>query len=190
MKRIVRLSLIVLFAFFVANTNAQKNFGHIDANKLFTVMPEKEKASAELQDYSKQLETELTKMQDELKKKYDDYQANGDKMSDLIKQTKEKELQDLNTRIQSYQQQAQQDLQKKEQELMQPIYEKIRKAIKEVGEEKKFTYIFDVAVLLHYSSESTDVFDLVKTKLGIKDEDVKKANDKEAKNPKKDMKKK
>lgn len=180
MKNFFRFTLIVLSVCFIVNASAQK-FGHIDANKLFTVMPEKEKATKELQDYSKQLEEELMKMQDELKKKYDDYQAGADKMSDLIKQTKEKELQDLNTRIQNYQQQAQSDLQKKEQDLMQPIYEKIRKAIKDVGEEKKFMYIFDVAVLLHYSNESTDVFDLVKTKLGIKDEDIKKETPKDLK---------
>jgi outer membrane protein len=193
MKRIARTALTLIFVLFLMNSYAQK-FGHIDANKLFTIMPEKEKASQELQDYSKQLEDELLKMQDELKKKYDDYQANGDKMSDLIKQTKEKEMQDLNQRIQNYQTQAQQDLQKKEQELMAPIYEKIRKAIKDVGEENKFMYIYDTSILLYYSNDSKDVFDLVKNKLGIKDEDIKKkeAKDKEVKDNKgtKDIKKK
>ncbi len=180
MKKIVStVFTFVLIALF-CSAFAQK-FGHIDANKLFTVMPEKDKATNELTEYSKQLEGELMKMQDELKKKYDEYTAGADKMSDLIKQTKEKELQDLNQRIQNYQQQAQQDLAKKEQDLMQPIYEKIRKAIKDVGEEKKFMYIFDTSILLHYSNESTDVFDLVKTKLGIKDEDIKK-NTKDKKN--------
>ncbi|MBI5219007.1 MAG: OmpH family outer membrane protein [Bacteroidia bacterium] len=192
MKRLIKISLTVFFVFCLFNSYSQK-FGHIDANKLFSVMPEKGKATEELQGYSKQLEDELMKMQDELKKKYDEYQAGTDKMSDLIKQTKEKELQDLNQRIQNYQQQAQQDLQKKEQELMQPLYEKIRKAIKDVGEENKFMYIYDTSILLYYSNDSKDVFDLVKNKLGIKDEDVKKMEKKEkeskdAKDVKKDTK--
>lgn len=184
MKRIVKISFVFIFVIGLMNCNAQK-FGHIDANKIIAVMPEREKATKEIQDYSKQLEEEMAKMQDELKKKYDDYTAKQETMSDLIKQTKEKELQDLNQRIQNYQQQAQQDVQKKEQELMQPIYEKVRKAIKDVGDENKFMYIFDVSVLLHYSSDSKDVFDFVKTKLGIKDEDIKKSEKKETKDIKK-----
>lgn len=167
MKRNVKLAMVVVVMFFVLGVHAQK-FGHVDANKLVNIMPEKEKATKELQDYSKQLEDELIKMQDELKKKYDDYQSKQEGMNEIIKQTKEKELQELNQRIQSYQQKAQQDLAKKEQDLLQPIYEKIKKTIKEVGEENKLTYIFDTSVLLFYSGDSKDVFNLVKSKLGVK----------------------
>lgn len=184
MKKIIKISLVFIFVIGLMNSYAQK-FGHIDANKIISVMPEKEKATKDIQDYYKQLEDEMAKMQDELKKKYDEFTAKQETMPEMIKQTKQKELEDMNTRIQSFQQQAQQDVQKKEQELMQPIYEKVRKAIKDVGDENKFMYIFDVSVLLHYSSESKDVFDLVKTKLGIKDEDIKKNDKKETKDNKK-----
>src|SRR5208283_978651 len=102
MKSIVSKLLGLVLALFLMNTYAQKS-GHIDVNRVLNVMPEREKAAQELQDYSKQLQDELTKMQDELTKKTEDYKSNYDKMSYLIKQTREKEIQASNLSIQTYQ---------------------------------------------------------------------------------------
>jgi outer membrane protein len=87
----------------------------------------------------------------------------------LIRQTKEKEIVDLQERLQNFQQTAQQDIQQKEAELWQPVIDKANNAIQEVGKENGFTYIFDVSagVVLYFSPESIDVLPLVKTKLGI-----------------------
>ena len=54
---------------------------------------------------------------------------------------------------------------------MQPISEKIKKAISDVGKENGFIYIFEMAAgtsILYNSAESIDVTPLVKGKLGIK----------------------
>jgi outer membrane protein len=89
-------------------------------------------------------------------------------MSDLIKQTKEKELQDLQGRIDGFQTKAQQDLQAKQQELLQPIVDKAKAAIKDVAKENKYTYVLNSiedVVLFHETTD--DLMDLVKKKLGI-----------------------
>lgn len=97
-------------------------------------------------------------------------------MSDLIKQTKEKELQDLQKRIQDFQQQAQSDLQKKNDELSKPIYEKANKAIAAVAKENGYKYILDSSVgTVLYSEPSDDVITLVMKKLGITSLNVPKA---------------
>jgi len=70
-------------------------------------------------------------------------------------------------RMQSYEANAQKEVQKKQQELLGPIYDKLEKAIKEVGDENDFIYVFDVNALLYYSDQSTDITDLVKKKLGM-----------------------
>ncbi len=71
--------------------------------------------------------------------------------------------------IQQFQETAQQGMQQKQAELMQPILDKIQKAISEVGKEGGFTYIFDLATqsVAYYSADSQDVTDLVKQKLNI-----------------------
>ena len=58
----------------------------------------------------------------------------------------------------------------KEQQLLQPIIEKVQKAIDTVGEENGLIYIFDVSsqVVLYHSDKSIDAAPLVKAKMGIK----------------------
>ncbi|MDY0160507.1 MAG: OmpH family outer membrane protein, partial [Bacteroidales bacterium] len=67
--------------------------------------------------------------------------------------------------IQNFQASAQSDLQLKEQELIEPIYDKIKNAINEVGEAEGLLYIFDESTLLYHSNESVDVTDKVKLKV-------------------------
>ena len=62
-------------------------------------------------------------------------------------------------------------LQNKQVELYQPIYNKVDKAIKDVGKENGFVYVFDVAKgsLLYFDeTRSTNVLTLAKAKLGLK----------------------
>ena len=66
---------------------------------------------------------------------------------------------------------AQTQLQNKQTELFQPIYAKVDKAIKDVGKENGFLYVFDVAKgsLLYFDeTKSTNVMPLAKAKLGLK----------------------
>jgi len=89
-------------------------------------------------------------------------------MSDIIRQTKEKELADLETRIQTFQQQADTDLQEKQVELLQPILDKAKNAITAVAKENGYTYIFDVGTGAFLFYEKGDnVLPLVKVKLGL-----------------------
>lgn len=165
MKKLVLILCISAIAF---GSFAQKmKFGHVDSNSLFAVMPEKEEASKAVEAYALTLESQLQTLNQELETKYNAYMEGQETMSPSIKQMKEEELVNLQERIQAFQMRAQEDMQAKEMELLEPIYTKIQDAIKDVGNENGFIYIFDVSTLLYHSTESTDVTPLVKTKLGI-----------------------
>ena len=85
-----------------------------------------------------------------------------------IKQMKQKELLDLQTRIDDFKTQAQDLLSKKETELVQPLIDKAKKAIDEVAVEKGYNYIFDTGTgALIYYQDSDDIMPFVKAKLGI-----------------------
>ena len=89
-------------------------------------------------------------------------------MSNIIKQTKEREIQDLQTRIETFNQQAQQDLADKENELTAPVIEKAKKAVEAVAKENGYTYIFNSSQgMLLYADPGDDITTLVKKKLGI-----------------------
>ena len=132
-----RLVLVLILAGLITTGFSQQKIklGHLNSNDLLEAMPEKAKAQKSLQDYSKQLEDQLTTMQDELEKKYNDYLSKKDSLSDLIKKNREDELMSLQQRIQTFQGNAQQELQKKEQDLLKPIIDKAKQAIEDVAKE-------------------------------------------------------
>ena len=108
-------------------------------------------------------------MQEELQAKYNDYQERKAQMTELIRSTKEQEIRDLDQRIQTYQQNAQQKLREKEAELLQPIIDRAKQAISDVAKENGYTYIFDTSAgTLLYQQDSDDILALVKKKLGLK----------------------
>ena len=166
MKRV--LSIVVLFTAILISGNsfAQKS-GHIDTQALLTAMPERQQAQAELQKAAKEYQNQIEEMQVEYNKKYQDYAQGADSLSNLIRQTKEQELMELQQRIQAFQQNAQKELADKETQLFQPIMDKAKKAIQEIGKENKLLYIYDSSTLLYISDQSVDILPLVKKKLGI-----------------------
>jgi len=164
-----KLFVILCISLLTVGAFAQKaKFGHVNSNAVFTLMPEKQTASKAVEDYAMTLETQLQSLHKELELKYNDYMEKQETMSPSIKQMKEEEIVNLQQRIQAFQTRAQEDMQAKEMELFEPIYTKIQDAIKAVGEENSFIFIFDESTLLYHSSESVDVTTMVKTKLGIK----------------------
>jgi outer membrane protein len=164
-------SKIILFCLvlFAGGLSAQTlKFGHIDFQQLILVMPEREGATKALAKVQTDLDTQNATMQKEYQDKMKDYVAQQKTYTDAIRTTKEEELQSLNQRIQSFQQQAQETYSKEQEKLFQPIIEKARKAITDVGKEQGVLYVFEVNGLLYHSDQSVDLLPLVKTKLGIK----------------------
>ena len=98
----------------------------------------------------------------------EDYQNNEANYDDLTKQDKIAEIQGLEQRLTTFQQSAQTSLQQKEQELLRPILEKAQKAIDEVAEKGKYTYILDSSSgVLLYQKDSENILDKVKKELGL-----------------------
>lgn len=169
MKHLFRILLLTGLLFSFSGLSAQK-FGHIDFAKLFQVMPGQDTIQQKYRQYADGLRAQMEAMQTEWETKIADYQSKVGTMTDIIKRTKEKELQDLQARIEAFQQQASQDLQAKEAELTSPLIERAKKAINDVAKENGFTYVFNSAEgLLLVSPPADDLLPLVKKKLGIKD---------------------
>jgi outer membrane protein len=174
MKRLSGIAVVLLLLGFIGqDINAQNiKFGHINSDELIQSLPEFDTANAKLTKFRQELVNALELMQVELNNKSEAYQKDQKNLTEIVRQTKEQELMDMNNRIQQFQASAQQQLQDKQAELFQPIMAKIDKAIKEVGKENGFVYIFTVgqASSLVYFDEtkSTNVMPLAKAKLGIK----------------------
>jgi outer membrane protein len=172
MKNVLKFSaLIIMVCALSFSSFAQKKqkFGHIDSNELLKLMPGRDSAVAKITEYANQLDAQIKGMQSEFESKYNDYLANKDKMTDLIRSTKERELQDMQARIEAFQTSAEDDLQKKQTEMLQPIIDKAKAAIEKVAKDNQYTYIFDAGLgVLLFSDPTEDIMPLVKVELGLK----------------------
>ncbi|MDO4181020.1 MAG: OmpH family outer membrane protein [Bacteroidales bacterium] len=165
LKKIALLLLLIL----PMSVFAQK-FGHIKSQEILTIMPDYTKAQTEIQQMQKQYEDEIKRAGDELTKKYTEYQQEQANLPKNIQERRQKELQDLQEKGMQFQADAQQQLQKAWMDLMDPIAKKIDDAIKAVGQEGGYVYIFDLSTTnIPFVSEtlSTDVTSAVKAKLGL-----------------------
>ncbi|MBK3517870.1 OmpH family outer membrane protein [Carboxylicivirga marina] len=168
--KFLKVLVVIAAVAFAGKVQAQDlKFGHVNIQQMVSELPEKISADAELQAEAQKLQEQLQVMEQDLGTKYNTYMAQRDTLPDLIRATKEKEIQDYQQRMQQYSQMAQQSLGQKEQQLLQPIIMKVQKAIDEVGQEQGLIYIFDIStqVVVYHSDKSMDCAPLVKAKLGV-----------------------
>ena len=120
-----------------------------------------------------QSENELKRMQKELEDKYGAYEKGAAQMSDVIKKDRETELQGLQGRIQEFGRTAETSLQTKYQQLVNPVVQKIQKAIDAVAKENAYTYVFNLDAgantipILLVAPEQDNITDMVLRKMGI-----------------------
>jgi len=171
MKNFIKpMIMLLMISIISTGVFAQKQkYGYINSDDLLKIMPGADTAVAKYQEYAQSLDTILMTMQQELNTKYEAFTTDQSKMSDLVKQTKTKELQELQDRIKSFQTSAQEDLEKKQNELLQPIIDKAKSAIEKVAKANGYTMIIDSRQgILLYAAETEDILPLVKKELGIK----------------------
>lgn len=170
MKKLLSISLLltILLGSLSLSAQSELKFGHINTTELLRMMPGREEARQELERYARELEETFNAMQQEFTTKYQDYLENQESFSQIVRQSKERELQSLNERIMEFQESAQVDLMEQEERLLSPIIEKAQNAINKVGREHGYTYILDSSggsVLFFEGGE--DLMPLVRSELGI-----------------------
>ncbi|MFI3277599.1 MAG: OmpH family outer membrane protein [Rikenellaceae bacterium] len=169
MKKVFKIALVALLAVTATATYAQKQ-GRINVQTVVMAMPETKTMQTNLEAFRKDLSDNLETMQVEFNNKYTDYQSTQATMTAAVRDLKQKELQDLQTRMQQFEQNAMQEIQKKQNELLQPIINKAREAISKVSKAGGFSVIFDSAAgAMAYIDETivVDIEPAVKKELGI-----------------------
>jgi outer membrane protein len=171
MRSLLRVVIVLAIISFAGSASAQKvqKIGHVDFAKLFQAIPGQDTIKAKYEKFQKELSDEFNKMQAEYTTKVDEFQKTEATLSNIVKQTKQKEIIDIQQRLDAFQQSAQQSLQQKEAELMAPTIARAKKAIADVAKENGFNYILNTTdgVLL-YSDGGEDIMPLVKKKLNLK----------------------
>jgi outer membrane protein len=149
MKNTKTLLIAALLLFATSQTtNAQAKTAHVDVSEIVTKMPAMLDAQKQLETLSKTYDTEYKKMADEFQAKLKKYDSESATVTESVNSDRQKEVADMQKRIQDYGQNAQKELETKQQEITKPIYDKVRAAIQKVGKAKGFQYVLDGSTLL------------------------------------------
>ncbi len=168
MKTMKRIALVMGILLVAMAVHAQK-FGHIASEQLLQDMPEYDSAQAKVEDLRDQYDLEIERLQVEINKKIEEYNRAEATMTNLIREAKASEIQEMQMRLQNFAQTAQQDLQQQSMMMIQPVMDKARKAIESVAKAQGLLYVFDLSQgnPVYTGPESVDLLPLVKTELGL-----------------------
>ena len=169
MKRISLIALSVIATAFVATAQELK-FGHINMQEVVFLMDEMDSARVQLEKFNQDIQTTYNAMVEELNTKYATYEQMSANWTPSVLATKQQELQDLQARLQQYQQNAQMDMNNLQQQLMGPISQKANEAVTKVGKANGLIYVFDTSMgVIPYfdAAQSMDVTEQVKIELNI-----------------------
>ena len=168
MKNTIKVFVLVALTLAAMSVSAQVKLGHIETQKLIQAMPEWTAAQKTFEEEQKKVNTELNSLREQFQTKLAEYSEKMKTYSEAMRATTEEELQGFQQRSQRFQETAMAQLEKTQNDLMQPVMEKAMNAIKEVGKENGYTYIFDMnAGILYAAENSQDVEPLEKKKLGL-----------------------
>lgn len=165
-------SLLIAAILFVGASqavSAQAKVAHINVKELMDNMPDMKAANTQLEKLNQTYTTEYNTMVEEFKKKVQQYEKEATTVTDAVNETRSKELQDMQSRIQSYQQNASKELNEKQEAIYKPILEKAKAAIQKVAKAKGYQYVLDSTVGSGVLvADGPDLLADVKKELGFK----------------------
>ena len=165
MKKIL---LIAVSALVAVSAFAQNKFAHVNFSELVQLCPDADEARVKMSAASTEAQETYQAMVEEIQTKYQQYESKASTWSDSIRASKEKELQEIQGRIQEFGQSVDAELQQQQQTLMAPIYEKARKVVEELAKAGSYIYVFDVNSMLYYdATQSTDLTPAARKALNI-----------------------
>ena len=147
---------------------AQPKFAHVNLNELVQLMPEMDEARTAMNASSKEANETYMAMVEEFNSKAQAYQQKASSWTPAIRESKEKELNEIQGRIQEFQESIQAELQQQQQQLMAPIYKKASDTVNAIAKEAGYIFVFEVSQLIYVDAQqSTDITPQAREKLGI-----------------------
>lgn len=170
MLKKILLAVAVALPFFGASAQSTLKIGLVDTDAVMQALPDTQEAQNKVADASKKYEDEYAKLGEEMKRMYDEINNMKEDELPAIRERKIREFQDYQAKVQNFEQSAQQDLQRMQQELLAPIFQKIKAAVESVGKEGGFSLIenYSPQLQFYFAEPVVDVTSQVKAKLGIK----------------------
>ncbi|MBR6116060.1 MAG: OmpH family outer membrane protein [Paludibacteraceae bacterium] len=160
--------LFLVLALALPMMAAAQKIGHVNSSEIIAAMPELAEAQKSLEAKEAEYKTEVEQMQQELQTRYQAFQEKANMLGEAARNKELMELQDLDSRVQKFVEFSRQALQEEQQKLMQPIQEKVMKAIETEAKAKGLSYVLDQQAMLYIGKDAVDLTPAVKKALGLK----------------------
>ena len=147
MKKIFLIAAMAVAS--VAASAQDFKFAYVDFTELVQLMPEADSARVKTEAASLEAQETYQSMVEEYQTKGQQFQQKQATWTPAIRESKAAELQQIEYRIQEFQQAAQQDLQQLQNELQAPIYEKAQTVVNELAKAKGVAFVFEKTSLLY-----------------------------------------
>ncbi len=144
-----KIFLFAAMAFLTFTATAQVKFAYVDFNELVMLMPEADAARTQMQAAQKEASDTYQSMVDEANAKFSEYQQKQATWTPAIKESKEKELTEIQTRINEFQQSISAELQQQNQQLMEPIQKKAMETVEKLAKAGGYTMVFEASQYLY-----------------------------------------
>ena len=146
--------LIAAMAVMSIAANAQElKFAYVDFNEVIMLMPEMDQARATLEENQKTNEEILMAMYEEYQTKTQQYQQKAASWTPAIRESKEREIMDIQSRLEQTQQSLQQEMQQLQNSLQAPIYEKAQSVVNALAKGQGVAAVFEVSSMLYLDPE-------------------------------------
>ena len=166
MKKILAIAAMALLTL---TASAQK-LGRVNFTELYQLAPEADAAREQINAMSNEAQETFNTMVEEYNTKATQYQQKQSTWTDAIREAKQKELMDIQNRVQEFQQTISQELQQKQAELMNPIMEKAQKAVQDLAKAQGIIAVFDSSTALYFDENAVvDLTPAARKALGIKE---------------------
>lgn len=155
--RMKKITIIAAMAFVSMAAMAQApKFAHVNFNELIQLMPEMDSARVQSEAASKEAQETYQAMVEEFQNKYQQYEQKQSTWTQTVKQSKEKELGEIQNRIQEFETAIQQDMQQLQNQLMAPIYQKAQEVVTSLAKSGGYIYVFDSSQVLYIDPSQSD----------------------------------
>ena len=166
MKKII--AIFVLAASLVSGTvEAQTKFGFIRVDELVSLMPELKKIDTLLTSYQNDTLPRTYNYLLSIYQHYDSIANDSAHQTLVVRQQASRQRTDYLGELQNWQTSAQQLIEAKQNALLQPVCDKVLKAIDDVAKEKGYTYVFNRESLL-VGPPADNLLPMVAEKLKVK----------------------
>ena len=151
MKKILLIAVAALFS--VAVSAQDYKFAYVDFTELVQLMPEMDSARVQIDAAGAEAQETYQAMVEEYQTKAQQYQQKAATWTPAIRESKEREIMDIQTRLEQTQQSLQQEMQQLQNSLQAPIYEKAQSVVNALAKGQGVAAVFEVSSMLYLDPE-------------------------------------